>query len=640
MACHLAWPSSIPAEDFAKPPEYQDAILSPDGKHIAIQRSADEGKTLVAVVQTKDLKLLSHIPATTGRSPLNPFWVNNERIVVEFTEESKSREHEWYTGELSAMDADGGKQRDIVEHQSFVTAGKDTSRNNLHGAAEVIHHLPKDKNSVIIRFREFNAQNTGKYVDLYKLNTVTGKVKYITKGPSYYAYFLLSDKGEPLFSIGYEKKSFKNENVLVVHQYKDKKWEEFKNIKIKAQEISVIAETENPNEVMIRASYTESADRIYRYNLQTGEKKLIFRHPVVDPGYIQIDPYTRRIIATHFEAGTPDIHLVDSQHLFSRWYPALYQAFPNKQIVITSSTKDGKQMIVHISGANEPGQFHLVNTETKKFRYLFNAAAWIKPELLAPTKPFNFKARDGKVIHGYITTPTNKAKQHPLVVMPHGGPMSRDWWEYDPEVQFLASQGYAVLQINFRGSSGHGYGFETAGYQNWGSLIQHDIIDATKWAQSQEYINADKTCISGASFGGYSALMSPILEPDLFKCAIGVVGVYDLELMWKTGDIEKRQRGENYLAEAIGNDPKQLVEFSPAKRAKELKIPVLLIHGKKDWRVDVKHYDVMKKALEETNRPPETLLFEREGHGFANEANRLKYFKTIKAFLDKNIGAK
>lgn len=631
----------IPAEHFAKWPEYYDAVLSPNGRYIAVERSADEGKTTVAVVDTANLTLVSHVPATGGRSPINPRWISNERLVLEFTEESHSREHEFYSGELMAINADGKIQRDIIRHTSGLTSGASKQLNNLNGWAKVIHELPKDSNSVLIRFQEFSWARFGNDYSYYELNTKTGRPKFITKAPSYNAHLNFSVDGDPLFSIGFAKDNTKI-NELVVHHFVEGKWELMKPEGLDAaEEFFVIAQGSAPDEVYVQARFANKTDRIYRYNLNTGARTLVFAHAKVDPAEYIIDPQNNQLIGVHFNDGYPNLHLIDENHLYSRWYPALFQLFDGNRVNITSASENGEKLIVHVSGANEPGQFHLFDTKTKKLRYLFNAAAWIDSSKLAKVEPISFKARDGQEIHGYLTTPDSAEKPSPLIVMPHGGPHRvRDNWIYDPTVQFLASRGYAVLQVNFRGSGGYGWGFETAGHRQWGALTQHDIIDGTKWAASKDSIDAQRIGILGGSFGGYSALMSPILEPDLYKCAVGFVGVYDLELMWKTGDIEKRRQGENYLEKVIGKDKNQLALFSPAKRVNELKAPVFLIHGEADWRVDVAHYDLMKELLEKKGHPHEGMSIKKEGHGFANEKNRLEYLQRVEAFLAKHLASK
>ncbi|MFT7559987.1 MAG: dipeptidyl aminopeptidase/acylaminoacyl peptidase [Flavobacteriales bacterium] len=638
-----------PIENFTKANEYYNAVLSPDGKYIAVERAADQGKRTVAIVKTDSLSVISHIPATNDRSPTNPRWANNERVVVSFTKELKRREHEAHTGELTAMDADGSKLRNIIQHTGLgtingklieLTSGKGRKRGNmLLGFARVIHQLPGEKKNILIRFQDYHRGSKDvPLFEYYKINTVTGKVKFIVKAPSEFAHVTFSATAEPRFSLGLSKAE-KSKNVLIAHRFISGKWEALESNMIEgAEEISIIGETGSANAVFLKARFLHKTDRIYRYNIETGEKTLAFAHGSVDPGQLVHDRNTNTLVAVHFEDGEPNLHLIDEEHLYSKWYPSLFSAFDGKRVRITSSTLDDSQLIIHVSGANEPGQFHLFNTSTKKMRYLFNAASWVDTDSLSETQPIQFKSRDGLDIHGYLTKPKSLKTDMPLIVYPHGGPHGpRDKWTYNSEVQFLASRGYAVLQVNFRGSGGYGLGFEKKGYRQWGAEIQYDIIDGTRWAMKQDEISRDRVCIMGASFGGYSALMSPIIEPDLFKCAIGFVGVYDLNLMYTTGDIERLNYGENYLDEVIGHDKTELDRFSPLKRVDELKAPVLLIHGEEDWRVDVKHYHEMKKALEEKNHPLETMLIEKEGHGFANEKNRIEFLKRVEIFLATHL---
>ena len=632
----LIWAEPTAIEDFAKWPEYHNAVLSPTGKYMAVQRSADEGKRLVAILETETLKLLSHIPATTGRSPYRPIWVSDKRVVVTFTEEFGS-EFEYPTGELFAMNVDGKKRRDFVKHQQGVSRGKDKSLNGLHGFARVIHTLQEQPRRVLVQFYDW--QEGDRPSKLLSIDTISGKVKMITRAPSMEAYITLSNTGEPLYSFGTNKK-VKDENKAITHKYVDGKWQELRVDTIEgASRFNVIASTDVPSEVMLRVQYMDRPDRIFRYNVETGKKSVVFAHNVVDPSETQVDPYTNKLHAVHFDDGYPNIHLVDEQNTWASWYPALYGAFSGSRVRITSATADGEKLIVHVSSDREPGQFHLFDTKKKKLKYLFNAASWVNSESLAESKPVSFKARDGKEIHGYLTVPKSE-KPVPLVVMPHGGPYGvRDTWRFDSEAQFLASRGYAVLQPNFRGSGGYGWGSEKKAWRKWGSEIQFDIIDGTKWAANLPEIDADKICIMGGSFGGYSALMSPTIEPDLYKCAIGMVGVYDLNLMWTTADIRTYYRGENFLEDAIGKDKDELNKFSPLKQVDKLKAPVLLVHGGRDWRVDVKHYHRMVAALKKKGHPHETLLKKKEGHGFFNEENRVEFLERVEAFLDKHIGA-
>jgi dipeptidyl aminopeptidase/acylaminoacyl peptidase len=247
------------------------------------------------------------------------------------------------------------------------------------------------------------------------------------------------------------------------------------------------------------------------------------------------------------------------------------------------------------------------------------------------------KARDGTPLHGYLTLPKGLQRNAPLVVMPHGGPFGvRDNWEYSPDVQLLASRGYAVLQVNFRGSSGYGREFLMAGYREWGGAMQHDVTDATRWAIEQGIADPQRVCIYGASYGGYAALMGVASEPDLYRCAIGHIGVYDLPMMYSQGDIQDRLSGENYLDDTLGRDG--LEERSPTRLASSIKVPVLLTAGKEDDRAPPEHTERMAAALRKAGRQVESKVYAGEGHGLYVEANRLDHAQRVLAFLDRHIG--
>ena len=257
---------------------------------------------------------------------------------------------------------------------------------------------------------------------------------------------------------------------------------------------------------------------------------------------------------------------------------------------------------------------------------------------LAPTRPISFQARDGLTLHGlYTATPGNGPK--PLVVMPHGGPHGPyDSWGYDADAQFLASRGYGVLQVNYRGSGGRGREFMESGYREWGGKMQDDIADGVRWAIGQELADPERICTYGASYGGYAAMMQPIRYPELYKCAIGYVGVYDLEVMKKEGDITDSESGRRYLDRALGSDPAQLKAWSPAQNVDKIGIPVFLVQGSVDKRVPMEQFDALRKAFEARGIPVETLVAKDEGHGFYEPRNRAELYRRMEAFLDKYIG--
>ena len=222
--------------------------------------------------------------------------------------------------------------------------------------------------------------------------------------------------------------------------------------------------------------------------------------------------------------------------------------------------------------------------------------------------------------------------------MPHGGPHGvRDTVHYDSTSQMLANNGLAVLKVNFRGSGGYGENFERAGHRKWGAEVQFDIIDGVKHLIDTGIADQGNICIMGASFGGYSALQSSIIEPDMFKCAIGVVGVYDLPLMFEEGDIQRRRAGTEYLHAVLGNDEKELKAFSPVHNIDKLKAPVLVVHGKEDERAPIEHAEHLIAAMEKHEHPYEYMEFKDEGHGFYNQEHRTKYYQKVLTFLNKHL---
>ena len=314
-------------------------------------------------------------------------------------------------------------------------------------------------------------------------------------------------------------------------------------------------------------------------------------------------------------------------------------AFPEEVVRFTSFTRDGSKIIVRVFSDRNPGDFYLYDTNDKSVTYLASVFDNIKPDQMVTMKPVKITARDGVVVHGYLTLPAGTdPKNLPLVVNPHGGPHGvRDQWGYNPEVQFLANRGFAVLQVNYRGSGGYGRDFLESGYLRWGEEMQDDLTDATLWAVNEGYADIDRLCIYGGSYGGYAALMGVVKEPDLYKCAIGYVGVYDLDLMKTCGDIPKREGGRYFLKKVLGEDKARISRTSPAQNAERIKAALFIAHGEDDVRVPMCQGRALKRALEKAGK--DFIWMTRdEGHGYQKLENRLAFYGQMEQFLDRYIG--
>jgi dipeptidyl aminopeptidase/acylaminoacyl peptidase len=325
------------------------------------------------------------------------------------------------------------------------------------------------------------------------------------------------------------------------------------------------------------------------------------------------------------------------EHPATRLLESLRKAFGGNQVRIVSRSRNGKRAIVFVNSDVAPGEFFLFDTETKQADMIRAARSWIDLRKMRPREPIQLESRDGLTLHGYLTRPTGEGP-HPLIVLPHGGPHGvRDVWSFDWEAQLFANRGYAVLQVNFRGSAGYGLEFERAGYRQWGAKMQDDVTDATQWAIEQNIASAERICIYGASYGGYAALMGVAREPKRYRCAVGYAGVYDLELMHASGDISLSKQGSSYLDRVLGSDPADLRARSPVTHAKAIEAPVFLIHGQEDFRADYKHATRMRTELEKAGKSVHWLALRGEGHGVYDEQTREQMYEAILEFFDTHL---
>lgn len=338
------------------------------------------------------------------------------------------------------------------------------------------------------------------------------------------------------------------------------------------------------------------------------------------------------------ELGKVQYHYLNKESQEAKLHKMFVAGFGNQRVDITSVTDSHDKLVLRVSSDRNAGSYYLVDVNKVKAFHLMNEKKWLREEKLNETKPIAFTARDDQIIHGYLTLPKGEKKKHPLVILPHGGPKLRDYWSFDPEIQLLANQGYAVFQVNFRGSTGYGLEFEQAGNGNWGASMQDDLTDATKYLIEKNIVDAERICIFGHSYGGYAALMGVVREPDLYQCAIGSMGGYDLPLMFEKGNIQDRKSGLAYLKRQLGTDQTKLLERSPHANVQSIKANLLLIHGRRDNQVPIKQAESLMEALDKNDKSYEWLELVDEGHGIFNYDNRVKVYSEILDFLEDNIG--
>ncbi|WP_412498804.1 alpha/beta hydrolase family protein [Shewanella indica] len=628
-----------PAEIFSQGAQYTNVKISPSGDYLSVIMN-HEGKDKLLILNTEDLSA-KHIVYFPGNAQVGSYtWVNDERVVVAKEYLKGWDDRPLYYGELMAVNADGSKVAYLFGYNSGQQqTGSHLKKNTaIQATAYVLDPLPDDDRYMLVNAIPWNGGRSLDYEqlqDVYRVDVYRGTRKKITRSPIGMASFMTDDDGEVRFVAGQDRSN----NTRIFYR-NDGEWIDTDKLNIGLKDFTPISFTEDPNSVYAAASQADEPKAVYRVNLKTGEKKMMVNDARVEPDNFWINGQNKQLYAVEFANGYPTYAFVDPEDQHAVYLKQLLASLPGHQVRIISETRNADKMIILAFNDRNPGDYYLFDTKTVKLRHLLRTMESIDPAKMAEVKPMDIKVRDGMTIQAYLTLPPGKdPKQLPLVVNPHGGPhYVRDSWGFDPQNQMLANQGIAVLQINFRGSGGYGEAFQQAGYRKWGSEIQYDIIDATRHLIDQGIVDKQRICIVGGSFGGYSALQSSVMEPDLFKCAIGFAGVYDLEMMFKEGDVQARDSGTSYLRTVLGQDQAVLRAMSPTRNVDKLKANLLLVHGGNDERAPIEQFEALEDALKKHNYPYQKIIMDDEGHGFYDESHRAIYYQKMLNFLKQNLG--
>lgn len=623
----------IPAELFAKVDYFGEVAISPNGKYIAFETTDANDEHVVVVMDLDSLEVMSTMHFVGDSYPVEPVWLNNDRILTNVARKSSYRNKRYYTGEIFTVAKDGSKDQWLVQHQkSSVTTSvfKREVNNDLTGYAELVTTLPSDPHNVLISHTPSGTKYKRRKNSVYRVSIKDGRAKLVVKAPMPWSEILFDSKGLPHFAWAIDET---NKNLEKVFKFEGDKWVEHEKLtQLRPELVSLSSDAEQ----LYFTSYSkEGHHTLSRLNTETNEIEELLRNDEVELEGIAISDQGNPF-AVFFEPNYADVALIQPKHRVAKWIPALYKAFPNKRVVILDYDKKQTRFLFSVSADRLPTEYYYFDVKHKKYKRIYGGDDRFKGFELAESIPISYAARDKVNINGYLTLPNGKEADLPMIVIPHGGPRARDYWQYNRYAQFLANRGYAVLQTNFRGSSGYGERFEALGNREWGRNIQFDILDGIQWAKNVGVAN-DNVCILGGSFGGYSALRLAEMAPETVKCAVGIAGVYNLELMWSEGSIRKLEVNQNYLREVIGEDENTLKSFSPVNAAHRITSPVLLIHGEEDQRVPLIHYEQMLASLESANKEVEGLVLLDETHGLFSQENGLKVLTTIEKFLDKHL---
>lgn len=627
---------AVNVDAYVKKDRFEDIKLSPTGEYYAATVPMED-RTVMIVIRRADNKLTANVSGGENTTIADFDWVSPDRVIVSLAEKFGALDSPQLTGELYGVDAKSGSS-EILIGQRLRGAGLGTKiqpKKVENVAAFLADDLPADDKNVIISVMPFS---TDPFTRAEQMDAHTGRRRPVARAPIRNADFAVDNAGVVRFASGF---GTDNRRKLYYRKGNGAEWELVSDEAITHRAEYPIGFAADNNTAYLQVEQSEGPDAIFAIDLATKARTQALRDDDSDPARIIYRNGTRIPVGAFFMDGKPRTDFLDKKSEEAVLYRSLEAAFDGSPMRITSQTSDGRLALVQVWSDRNPGDFYVFDTVAKKAHHLLSRGDWFNPEKMASMNPIQLKARDGLQLHGYVTIPKGTSgKNLPMVVMPHGGPFGiQDVWGFDGDVQMLAEAGYAVLQLNFRGSGGYGAAFTQSGAREWGLKMQDDLTDATRWAVAQGIADASRICIYGASYGGYASLMGVAKEPALYRCAVGYVGVYDLPTMHTEGDIQQRGSGETYLREWIG-ERNALATTSPSRLADRIKVPVFLVAGGEDERAPLKHSEMMEKALRKAGVPVETLYYPTEGHGFYLEEHRREYYTRLLAFLGRHLGGK
>lgn len=615
----------LPIDDFTRSDELGTMKISPDGTFIAMT-AGQHGAEFLSFVDLANHKVAGGVRAPDGLEILDFHWASNTRVIFMIAERQPGRVRPTATGEIFAVDRDGKRQTRIygyrAQEQSTGTHMK--VKQASYATPSIVSLLDGDDRHILIT--EMPWKLSGNYwqynpdarPQLTLLNIDSGSEQRRGSVPLADAHVIVDRNEEPRFAIGSDARY-----KLAVAWKADSKgnWESFELAGFREETVVPrIFTADNRAALFTGVPQGERYASLFQMQLADRSIKKLISIPDADVDDLVMDFQDREVIGVTGYTDKLVYQWLLPNDSSARLQQALHRAFKDNEVSFINHSQDGKRALVFVRSDVAPGEFLLFDTQTKKADMLRAARGWTDLKAMRPKEAIHLTARDGTPLHGYVTRPSGSGP-YPTIVLPHGGPHGiRDVWSFDWEAQLFANRGYAVLQINFRGSGGYGIDFEAAG-----------------WAIEQKLAVRDRICIVGASYGGYAALMGVVREPDLYRCAIGYSGVYDLELMFASGDTPESDRGLAYLDRILGHDLVQLRDRSPVNHVEKIKVPVLLVHGKADWRADYEQATRMKSALEARQKPFQWIALRREGHGIYDDATRLEVYTDMLKFLDTHL---
>ena len=623
--------TAIPIETFFKHAEFSQVALSPDGKTLAALAPNKNRQMLV----TLDLATRkgARVASFSDQDVIQFWWINDQRLVFTLADRLEPFGNQ-RGGGLYAVNKDGSEGK-MLSPTVGAAAGTGSA---VYRGSRYFQRIRNGGDDLLVTANDRDAS----YSDLYRLNTKTGRKELLTfDSPGQVLSWVVDTQYVPRVAVNRDKAKIS----IFYRSSAQSPWVKLEEyVSSDDAPFTPLAFDFDDKTLFVASRRGQDKFAVYRYDPEKKEfKEPLFAHAEVDVNSPPLaDWKERKIAGMRYNADKPSIKWFDPER---EKLQQMVDATLPKTVNLLQFSEDRSHVLITSVSDVQPAEFFLFMPQKKTMESILQSREWIKPAQMSEMKPVKFTARDGLVIPAYLTLPKGQPdKNLPLIVYPHGGPAARDSWGFDPMVQFFASRGYAVIQPNFRASTGYGKKLLDGGDKQWGLAMQDDVADAVLWAIKEGIADRNRVCIAGASYGGYAALMGPIKHPELYKCAFNYVGVSDLLLLYgERNTIFDEHFSQSYLRRRLGDPEKDrayLEANSPIKNAEKINVPLFMAYGGEDRQVTIVHGDRIRAALDRAGRPYQWMFKADEGHGYWVFENQVELAQKLEKFFAEHIGTK
>ena len=615
------------ADMFSSLPIVKDVSVSPDGAHMVGVFNVD-GKV---VVMTSAFGSKETTPIVSLKNPADRIesvdWANNKRLLVTASIPNAVSGSVFRIRVTYAVNLDGSDML-IIENNS-ASKKNEATWIRRYTSDSIVNTLADDDDHVIVS--SYDERDNG--YALYKVDINNSRFEKIESGAGDRYGFVTNRAGQAVFSLTQDK----DDDFFAIHFKKPgtTEWKEIKKLKLAGDvEFSPIAI--DGDNLFVITDINSDYSYIARFDTKTGEVSApLYQEQGYDISTVLLDENEQLIGYLSEREYSKKVYISEEHKAKAAKIDALLKGREN---YITSSSNDLSKVVIYSVTDHSPARFYTIDFSTNKAGFWFSQYPHLEKVAMSSPQPISFMSRDGKQLKGYLTLPVGDAKA-PLIVFPHGGPTSRDYQEFDPWVQFLSSMGYAVLQVNFRGSDGFGTSHETAGYRQWGRLMQDDVMDGMSFVAKHPRVDVNNSCMVGASYGGYVALVAAFRDSDKFKCFVSISGISDLVTMIRQ-DVSGIEPRRIAIAARIGDyekDEEMLNSVSAINHIDKMKKPLLLVHGLKDTQVNYHQSTDLYEKMQSKKLPVKYVELKDGTHYFDEAADRKTLFTELEVFLKEHL---